>query len=46
MRPTDGSGPDYFRKVVNCQWACPAHPPVPHYIRLIAEGRHAEAYME
>ncbi len=45
MRPTDISTPDYFHKVVDCQWACPAHTPVPHYIRLIAEGRPAEAYM-
>lgn len=45
MRPTDISTPSYFHKVVDCQWACPAHTPVPHYIRLIAEGRPAEAYM-
>jgi len=38
-------GPDYFHKVVDCQWACPAHTPVPEYIRLIAEGRYADAYM-
>jgi putative ABC transport system ATP-binding protein len=37
MKPTDISQPDYFHKVVDCQWACPAHTPVPHYIRLIAE---------
>jgi len=36
---------DYFHKVVDCQWACPAHTPVPEYIRLIAEGRYSEAYM-
>jgi NADPH-dependent glutamate synthase beta subunit-like oxidoreductase len=45
MKPTDISASDYFHKVVDCQWACPAHTPVPHYIRLIAEGRHADAYM-
>ena len=45
MKPTDISQPDYFHKVVDCQWACPAHTPVPHYIRLIAERRYAEAYM-
>ena len=45
MRPTDIGNPDYFHKVVDCQWACPAHTPVPEYIRLIAEGRHADAYM-
>jgi NADPH-dependent glutamate synthase beta subunit-like oxidoreductase len=36
---------DYFHKVVDCQWACPAHTPVPEYIRLIAEGRYGYAYM-
>src|SRR6267154_3501232 len=45
MRPTDISAPDYFHKVVDCQWACPAHTPVPEYIRLIAEGRYSDAYM-
>jgi len=35
----------YFHKVVDCQWACPAHTPVPEYIRLIAQGRYADAYM-
>lgn len=45
MQPTDIGNPDYFHKVVDCQWACPAHTPVPEYIRLIAAGRHADAYM-
>ncbi|MDE2363152.1 MAG: glutamate synthase, partial [Hyphomicrobiales bacterium] len=36
---------DYFHKVVDCQWACPAHTPVPEYIRLIAAGRYSDAYM-
>src|SRR5512146_2117036 len=45
MKPTDIAAPDYFHKVVDCQWACPAHTPVPEYIRLIAEGRYADAYM-
>ena len=45
MKPTDTSNPDYFHKVVDCQWACPAHTPVPHYIRLIAQGRYGDAYM-
>ena len=45
MKPTDISVPDYFHKVVDCQWACPAHTPVPEYIRLIADGRYADAYM-
>jgi NADPH-dependent glutamate synthase beta subunit-like oxidoreductase len=45
MRNTDISAPDYFHKVVDCQWACPAHTPVPEYIRLIAAGRYSDAYM-
>ena len=45
MQPTDISNPDYFHKVVDCQWACPAHTPVPEYIRLIAAGRYDDAYM-
>ncbi len=45
MRPTDITDPDYFHKVVDCQWACPAHTPVPEYIRLIAQGRYTDAYM-
>jgi formate dehydrogenase (NADP+) beta subunit len=45
MKPTDVSNPDYFHKVVDCQWACPAHTPVPEYIRLIAEGKYSDAYM-
>ena len=45
MKPTDISHPDYFHKVVDCQWACPAHTPVPEYIRLIAAGRYGDAYM-
>jgi NADPH-dependent glutamate synthase beta subunit-like oxidoreductase/ferredoxin len=45
VRPTDIANPDYFHKVVDCQWACPAHTPVPEYIRLIAEERYSDAYM-
>src|SRR5262245_45020883 len=45
MKATDISNPDYFHKVVDCQWACPAHTPVPEYIRLIASRRYADAYM-
>lgn len=45
MQPTDTKNPDYYHKVVDCQWACPAHTPVPEYIRLIAAGRYADAYM-
>ncbi len=45
MRPTDVGDPDYYHKVVDCQWACPAHTNVPEYIRLIAQGRFSDAYM-
>ena len=45
MQPTDIRDPDYFHKVVDCQWACPAHTPVPEYIRLIAAERYADAFM-
>ena len=45
MKPTDITNPDYFHKVVDCQWACPAHTPVPEYIRLIAQQRYSDAYM-
>jgi len=45
LQPTRTEGPDYYHKVVDCQWACPAHTPVPEYIRLIAEGRYSDAYM-
>ncbi len=45
MQPTNIRDPDYFHKVVDCQWACPAHTPVPEYIRLIAAGRYADAFM-
>ncbi|MCE9642479.1 MAG: FAD-dependent oxidoreductase [Betaproteobacteria bacterium] len=45
MKPTDIHQPDYFHKVVDCQWACPAHTPVPEYIRLIAAERYSDAYM-
>jgi NADPH-dependent glutamate synthase beta subunit-like oxidoreductase len=43
--PTNTSKPGYFHKVVDCQWACPTHTPVPEYIRLIAQGRYAAAFM-
>ena len=45
MKPTDTKNPDYYHKVVDCQWACPAHTPVPEYIRLIAQRKYTEAYM-
>ena len=46
MKPTDTSSAEYFHKVVDCQWACPAHTDVPEYIRLIAQGRFSDAYIE
>ncbi|MCH7829429.1 MAG: FAD-dependent oxidoreductase [Proteobacteria bacterium] len=46
MKPTDTSNPEYFHKVVDCQWGCPAHTDVPAYIRMIAQGRFSDAYME
>ena len=45
MQPTDTTNPDYFHRVVDCQWACPAHTDVPEYIRLIALGEFSDAYM-
>ncbi|HEX6123747.1 MAG TPA: FAD-dependent oxidoreductase [Pyrinomonadaceae bacterium] len=45
MQPTNINDPEYFHKVVDCQYACPSHTPVPEYIRLIAEGKYTEAYM-
>jgi len=45
LKATDVSQPDYFHKVVDCQWACPAHTPVPEYIRLISAGDYVGAYM-
>ncbi len=45
MQPTNIAQPSYFHKVVDCQWACPAHTPVPEYIRLIGQGRYSDAYM-
>jgi len=45
VKPTDTRNPDYYHKVVDCQWACPAHTNVPEYIRLIAQGRYTDAYM-
>jgi len=45
MKPTNTSKPEYFHRVVDCQWACPAHTDVPNYIRLIAQGEFSDAYM-
>ncbi len=45
MQPTQAASQSYFHKVVDCQWACPAHTPVPEYIRLIGQGRYDDAYM-
>jgi NADPH-dependent glutamate synthase beta subunit-like oxidoreductase len=44
LQPTDVTNPDYFHKVVDCQWACPSHTPVPEYIRLVAARRYTEAW--
>ncbi len=45
MKPTDTSYPQYYHRVVDCQWACPAHTNVPEYIRLIAQGKYSESYL-
>jgi NADPH-dependent glutamate synthase beta subunit-like oxidoreductase len=45
LQPTNTTNPAYFHKVVDCQWACPAHTPVPEYIRLVGQGRYTDAYM-
>ena len=45
MKPTNIKNPEYFHKVVDCQYACPAHTPVPEYIRLILHKEYTEAYM-
>jgi NADPH-dependent glutamate synthase beta subunit-like oxidoreductase len=45
VEPTDTRNPDYYHRVVDCQWACPAHTDVPEYIRLIAQGDFTEAYL-
>jgi len=46
LKSTDTNEPDYFHRVVDCQWACPAHTDVPAYIRMISQGRFTDAYME
>ncbi|NRB42923.1 MAG: FAD-dependent oxidoreductase, partial [Pseudomonadales bacterium] len=45
MKPTNIQDPEFFHKIVDCQYACPAHTPVPEYIRLIAQKRYTDAYM-
>jgi formate dehydrogenase beta subunit len=45
LAPTDVTKPQYYHKVVDCQWACPAHTNVPEYLRLIAQGRYSDSYM-
>jgi len=45
MQRTDTSDPNYYHKVVDCQWACPAHTNVPEYIRMIANGQFDDAYI-
>jgi NADPH-dependent glutamate synthase beta subunit-like oxidoreductase/ferredoxin len=45
VEPTDTRNPDHYHRVVDCQWACPAHTDVPEYIRLIAQGQFTDAYL-
>ena len=45
MKETNIKDINYFHKVVDCQYACPAHTPVPEYIRMISAGRFDDAYM-
>lgn len=45
LKTTNIENPEYFHKVIDCQYACPAHTPVPEYIRLIAQGKYDEAYL-
>jgi len=44
MTRVDVGVPDHLHQVIDCQWACPAHTPVPEYLRLIAQGRYADSY--
>jgi len=44
MKPTDTNNPEYFHKVIDCQYACPSHTPVPEYLRLISQGKYDEAF--
>ena len=45
MQPSNTKDPQYYHKVVDCQWGCPAHTNIPEYIRLIAQGQYTEAYL-
>lgn len=45
MKPTDTAHPDHFHQVINCQWSCPAHTPVPEYLRMVASGHYSDAYL-
>jgi len=45
VEPVNTQDPNYYHRVVDCQWACPAHTDVPEYIRLIAQGRFTDAYL-
>jgi len=45
LKPTNIQDPEFFHRVIDCQYACPAHTPVPEYIRLIAAGRYSDAYL-
>jgi formate dehydrogenase beta subunit len=44
LKPTNIEDPEYFHKVIDCQYACPSHTPVPEYIRLISQGKYDEAF--
>jgi formate dehydrogenase (NADP+) beta subunit len=44
LKPTDINNPEYFHKVIDCQYACPSHTPVPEYIRMINQGKYDEAF--
>ncbi|PHR25132.1 MAG: glutamate synthase [Desulfotalea sp.] len=44
MKPTNIEDINYFHKVIDCQYACPAHTPVPEYLRLVAQGKYDEAF--
>lgn len=44
MKPTNIDDGHYFHKVIDCQYACPSHTPVPEYLRLITQGKYNEAF--
>jgi len=44
MPADSASKPNHLHQVIDCQWSCPAHTPVPEYLRLIAAGRYADSW--